>query len=428
MAKKKRPEHKREFTRHQLSRQQQQQRRHRLFLIVGIAVIAVVGGVIGGGWYKNEYLPMRETVIRVNDTEFTMGYYVNMLELQGRKYGELYGPEQSLMYLQTLADQVEQFIEQSELMRQAASGLGIVVSDDEVDEKLKEQDPPLSKDYGELMRHDLLIQKLLDEHFDKQIPVFAEQRHIKAMFLESESQAESTRARLVEGEDFNTLASELSLDNLSPEGDGDFGWHPKGVLSDRFGLKEVEDYAFSAEAGSLSQPLEDAGRSKDVGYWLAEVLERDEDEQGELFHVQVMLLGSEEEAQGIRARLEGGEDFATLAEEHSQHTASQEDGGDLGFLAPDDIQEALKDFVLNSEVGTLSEPVRDDTVVTKGGYWLVEVVEKEDSRQISDEDRNFLKTRALNDWLDSLWDDPENKVESYLDSEKKAWAIEKVLG
>ncbi len=242
MAKKKRPEHKREFTRHQLSRQQQQQRRHRLFLIVGIAVIAVVGGVIGGGWYKNEYLPMRETVIRVNDTEFTMGYYVNMLELQGRKYGELYGPEQSLMYLQTLADQVEQFIEQSELMRQAASGLGIVVSDDEVDEKLKEQDPPLSKDYGELMRHDLLIQKLLDEHFDKQIPVFAEQRHIKAMFLESESQAESTRARLVEGEDFNTLASELSLDNLSPEGDGDFGWHPKGVLSDRFGLKEVEDY------------------------------------------------------------------------------------------------------------------------------------------------------------------------------------------
>lgn len=428
LAKKKQHEHKREVTRHQLSRWQQQKRRHRLFLIAGIGVIAVVAGVIGSGWYKSEYLPMRETVVRVNDTEFTMGYYVDMLELQGRQYNELYGPEQALMYLQTLADQVEQFIQQSELMRQAASGLGIVVSDGEVEEKLREQDPPLSRDYGELVRHDMLIERLLDEHFEKQLPVFAEQRHIKAMLLESESQAVSARARLVEGEDFNTLASELSLDDLSPEGDGDFGWHLKGMLSERFVLSELEDYAFSAEVGSLSQPLYDEVRAKSIGYWLAEVLEKDEDEQGELFHVQVMLLGSEEEAQGIKARLESGEDFAALAEEHSQHTPSQEDGGDLGSLAPDDIQEALKDFVLNSEVGTLSEPVRDDTVVTRGGYWLVRVVEKEDSRQISDEDRNFLKANALNDWVNSLWDDPENEVESYLDSEKKAWAIEKVLG
>ena len=428
LAKKKQHEHKREVTRHQLSRRQQQKRRHRLFLIAGIGVIAVVAGVIGSGWYKSEYLPMRETVVRVNDTEFTMGYYVDMLELQGRQYNELYGPEQALMYLQTLADQVEQFIQQSELMRQAASGLGIVVSDGEVEEKLREQDPPLSRDYGELVRHDMLIERLLDEHFEKQLPVFAEQRHIKAMLLESESQAVSARARLVEGEDFNTLASELSLDDLSPEGDGDFGWHLKGMLSERFVLSELEDYAFSAEVGSLSQPLYDEVRAKSIGYWLAEVLEKDEDEQGELFHVQVMLLGSEEEAQGIKARLESGEDFAALAEEHSQHAPSQEDGGDLGSLAPDDIQEALKDFVLNSEVGTLSEPVRDDTVVTRGGYWLVKVVEKEDSRQISDEDRNFLKAKALNDWVNSLWDDPENEVESYLDSEKKAWAIEKVLG
>lgn len=137
LAKKKQHEHKREVTRHQLSRWQQQKRRHRLFLIAGIGVIAVVAGVIGSGWYKSEYLPMRETVVRVNDTEFTMGYYVDMLELQGRQYNELYGPEQALMYLQTLADQVEQFIQQSELMRQAASGLGIVVSDGEVEEKLR---------------------------------------------------------------------------------------------------------------------------------------------------------------------------------------------------------------------------------------------------------------------------------------------------
>ena len=76
----------------------------------------------------------------------------------------------------------------------------------------------------------------------------------------------------------------------------------------------------------------------------------------------------------------------------------------------------------------------DDTVffmrvslVTKGGYWLVKVVEKEDDRPISDEDRYFLKNKALGDWITSLSNDPGNKVESYLDSDKKAWAVGKVL-
>lgn len=428
MAKKKAQKPRRELTRHQLTRQQQQKRRQRLFLIIGISVIAVVAGVTGGGWYKSEYLPMHETVIRVNDTEFTMGYYVDMLEVQGRVYKQIYGADQAYQYLRPLASQVEQFIEQTELMRQAAADLGIVVSEHEVDEALRESATPLGRDYRELMKHDLLVQKLLDEHFEQEIPVFAEQRHVMAMFLESESQAKGTRARLVEGEDFVTLAGEFSLyDGPSQDGSGDLGWHPKGVLSESFGLSVPEEYAFSAGVGELSQPLYDEARAKDIGYWLVEVLERDEDEQGELFHVQVMLLGSEEEAQEIKAKLEAGEDFATLAKEHSQHEASKEDGGDLGWLTPDDIPENLKDFVLSVEAGTLSEPVRDDTVVTKGGYWLVKVVDKEENRQISDEDRSFLKTKALDEWALSLWDDPENRVESYLDSEKVEWAIDRVM-
>jgi parvulin-like peptidyl-prolyl isomerase len=238
----------------------------------------------------------------------------------------------------------------------------------------------------------------------------------------------STRARLAEGEDFAALASELSLETLSPEGNGDFGWRFQGILSDRFGLSIPEDYAFSAEAGALSQPLFDEERAKDVGYWLAKVLERDQDAQGELYHVRVMLLGSEEEGQDIKARLAGGEDFATLAKEYSQHSDSKEDGGDLDWLTLEDIHEPLKDFILDTEVETISEPVRDGTSVTKGGYWLVKVVNEEDGRQISDEDRDFLKAKALGEWIASLTDDPQNRVESYLDSEKKAWAVSKALG
>ena len=416
MVKKKVEKPKREVTKRQLSQWQQQKRRRRLILILGISVIAAVSGIMGGGWYINQYQPLHQTVIRVNDAEFDMSYYIKMLELRGKGQPA---------YLQYSADEVVTVIEQNELIRQGALELGFSVSDKEVDEELKSYDPPLSKDYRDLVRTEILTSKLLDEYFDQQVPMFAEQRHIMIMFLESENQATEVRARLESGEDFSELAGELSLDNLSKNENGDLGWHPRGVLSEILGLSIPEDYAFASEVGILSQPIYDEARTKSVGYWVIKALERDE--EAEQTRLQAILLGSEQEAQDVIAQLENGGDFATLAKERSQHNASKENGGDLGWLTPDTMSSAFDEFAFNSELGTLSEPIRDDEAVTKGGYWLVKVLAKGDNRQIEDSDREWLKAKALDEWVFSLWDNPENEVESYLDNEKKAWAIEKAM-
>lgn len=407
---------KREVTKHQLSQWQKQKRRHRLILILGISVIAAVSGIIGRGWYFDQYLPMHETVIRVNDTEFNMGYYVKMLELSGGGQPD---------YLPFLADQVVTAIEQNELIRQGAERLGIVATNSEVDEMLKEFDPPLSRDYRDLIRNEILKGKLRDVYFDQLVPMFAEQRHVMAMFLESENQASEIRARLKGGEDFGKLASELSLDSLSQTENGDLGWHPYGILSETMGTSIPDDYAFALSVGALSQPLYDEAKTKSVGYWLVKVLDRDEEE--EEVQLQVMLLGSEQEAQEVITKLENGEDFAALAEELSQHSESREEGGDLGWLTSGEINPVYQDFVLNAEMGTLSEPIKDEAVTTKGGYWLVEVLAKEDDRQIEESDRDLFKAKALDAWVTSLWDDPANEIESYLDDEKKAWAIAEAM-
>jgi parvulin-like peptidyl-prolyl isomerase len=429
LAKKKEEKHVRKFTRHQLARWQQQKKRQRIFLILGIGVIAVVGGVIGGGWYRDEYQPMQEVMIEVNDTEFDMGYYVDTLKIYGKQYQQIYGESQSLFYMQSVASQAVTAIEQRELIKQGAMALGITVSDSEVSEELKKNDPPLGNDFRDLVRGDMLNRRLLDEYFEQEVPQFAEQRQIMAMFLESESQAAAVRERLEAGEDFTELAGELSLESLTVAEGGEAGWYLPGILSKKLRLLVLEDYVFAAGVG-VSGPLYDEARTKGVGYWLVKLVERDEDEQGELFNIQVMLLGSEEEAQDVidRLGLGVGEDFAEIASELSQDTASKEDGDDLDWLNPEEIAAPLRDFVLAAEPGALSGPIRDDAVVTKGGYWLVEVLDIEDSRQISESDRDFLKGRALDEWVSSLWDDPENVVESYLDDEKIAWAIDRAIG
>jgi len=420
LTKKKAEKPQREVTKRQLSHWQRQKRRQRIILGLGIFIIAAVFVIMGVGWYIGQYQPLHQTVIRVNDTKFNMKYYVEMLKL--------YEGDQPAEYMQYLADSAVKNIEQNELIRQGALKLGISVSDDAVTEELKSSDLPNSDVPRDLVRIQLLISKLRDEYFDQQVPVSAEQVHVMAMLLESEQQATEVKAKLDNDESFAELAEELSLDYLSKTNQGDLGWHPEDILNELLKPTIVE-YAFSSEVGVLSQPIYDEELIKAVGYWLIMVLERNEDE--EEAHVQAMLLGSEEEAQNVKARQEAGEDFATLAKELSQLDGVEENEGDLGMLTPGIVSPTFDEFVFNPELELemLSEPIRDDAITTKGGYWLIKMVDKDENRPIDDNDRNLLKAKALDDWVSSLLDDPENEVDdSYLDDEKKAWAIEQAMG
>ncbi len=419
MAKKKVEKPKREVTKRQLSHWQQQKKRQRIILGLGSFVVAVVLVVIGVGWYIGYYQPMHQVVIRVNNTEFNMNYYIKMLKF--------YGEGWPVQYMDALANEVVVVIERNELVRKGALKLGITVSDKEVDEKLKSYDPPLSKDYRDIARTELLRSKLLDRHFEQEVPVFAEQRHIMAMFLESESQATELRTRVEAGEDFAELAGEFSLDGLSKDKKGDLDWHPEDVLAELLATSIPGEHAFGSEVGVLSQPIYDETKTKSVGYWLVKILDRKQ--EPEQLHIQAILLGSEKEAQDVRARLEVGEDFTTLAQELSQHNATKESGGDFDWVSPEDVMPgsafAAWADIFESETGAISEPIRDDTAVTTGGYWLLKVLAKEDNKQISDDDRDLLKARALDEWVFSLWYDPGNEVNSYLDDEMREWAIAK---
>ncbi len=416
MVKKKIEKPKREVTRRQLSRWQLQKRRQRILLGSGILIICAVIGLIGAGiyhqWYIPEYKPLHQTVITVNDTEFDMDYYIKMI-----KY---YGQGMSIQQIYGLVDEVAIYIEQNELIRQGAFNLGINISDKEVDNELKNRDLPLNKDYRDVFRAQMLIDKLLDEYFEPEVPLSAEHRHILGMFLENESQAIEVRAGLESSEDLAELASQLSLDNFSKEKEGDLGWRPEGALTMLLNTSLPGEYAFSSELGVLSQPIYDEAKTRNVGYWIIKVLERQE--EPEQAHIQVILLSSEQQAQTVRTRLEDGEDFATLAQELSQHDESMETGGDLSWVTPDTMSSTVDEFVFNTEL-ELSQPLRDEDVWTEGGYWLVKVIDIDDDREIEDEDRDLLKAKALNEWLLALWDDPQNKIENYLDDEKEAWAI-----
>lgn len=86
-----------------------------------------------------------------------------------------------------------------------------------------------------------------------------------------------------------------------------------------------------------------------------------------------ILVDDEELARELLARIQEGEDFAALAEEHSED-GSASDGGDLGWFNPDQMVPPFADAVRRIEPGTISE----EPVETNFGWHLIKV---EDSRE-----------------------------------------------
>ena len=125
-------------------------------------------------------------------------------------------------------------------------------------------------------------------------------------------------------------------------------------------------------AGDISQPIYDETAVKKVGYWLIEVT----DAQNQTINALVMLLPSKAQAEQVKAQLAAGGNFSALAGNYSQH-ASKTNGGKLDGLKRGNMTSTAFDAVaFNITLNTVSEPVRDTSVQTTGGYWLVMVIDR----------------------------------------------------
>jgi len=82
-------------------------------------------------------------------------------------------------------------------------------------------------------------------------------------------------------------------------------------------------------------------------------------------------------AEAIRARIESGEDFATLAEQESQDDATKRNGGDLGFLARGTVAPELEAIAFKLPQGKVSEPIP-----TRQGLELIRVDDRTPEAEI----------------------------------------------
>ena len=83
----------------------------------------------------------------------------------------------------------------------------------------------------------------------------------------------------------------------------------------------------------------------------------------------------QKKAKKIRDRIENGEDFANLAKENSEDAGSAENGGELGFFSKGMMVKPFEEAVFSMKEGEVSKPV-----LTRFGWHIIELEEIEPGR------------------------------------------------
>ena len=190
---------------------------------------------------------------------------------------------------------------------------------------------------------------------------------------QARDRAEAVVQKLEQGEAFGEVAVSNSGGTQGLSG-GDLGWRQLGAIPTIF-----VDYVASMQVDDIRGPIQSAS-----GFHIIKLLEL----EGKAKHVvtqtkvqHILLktsdLFSDEDAkqklQGLRQRMEDGDDFSALAKAHSDDKASALKGGELGWVSPGVLVPAFEEAMTNLSPGEISQPVQ-----TQFGWHLIQVLDRAD--------------------------------------------------
>jgi foldase protein PrsA len=308
------------LTKRQLSRYQKEKRQERLALGFVIVVVLLIVAVIGAGFFQEGIAKPNATVAKVNGASVTAGAWAKAMVLQSRNLDNQLaywtnqglalggGADSGQAYLQQIIEQQKQQIQQSkqelifnvpdqlianELIRQEAEKRGITVTPADMDTAIRDMFQPTPQEpvtgtasttptptaipanaweqnykqylvtlgvsdveYRQIALLPGLQREKLQVVLSETMATSAEQIRVSHIVTDTEDVARIILARVQAGEDFATLARELSGDTATTDIGGDLGWYPRETLSGEFG-PDVEAAAWALQKGQVvTAPLQ----------------------------------------------------------------------------------------------------------------------------------------------------------------------------
>ena len=255
---------------------EQDRRKQRVVFVLAAIVALLVIAIPLYGWWTTFIQPPRETIVRVNDTSYDMGYLLKIMRMVQRQ-SEAGGQQ---VNLGTIPFQLVSNLATDELIVQGAQAIGLTVTDEELNAQLREEflgtlDPDvgtseadLETEFRERYRQFLnqiqlsageyeaivtrnLYREKLEEHLGATVPTELPQIHLYALAVQTAEIAEEARTQFARGTPFAELVAEHSADPEAIRLEGEIDWVPRGVLD-----PTIADFVFDElVVGELSEPI-----------------------------------------------------------------------------------------------------------------------------------------------------------------------------
>ena len=123
---------------------------------------------------------------------------------------------------------------------------------------------------------------------------------------------------------------------------------------------------------------------------------------------------AQSQLEAIKARIEGGEDFGAIAQQVSEDEASKTQGGDLGFFGRGRMTPQFEQAAFGGEQGEIVGPI-ENQLGPRTGYHLIEIIAKQEGGlQPFEEVANRIRVRQLNERSQSATEEKARELASRL--------------
>ena len=256
-------------------------------VVAGFAIfLLVVAGFIGYGWWDSQMGPPHSRAMRVGETTLSLDFFSRRVKgfLQDAGLTSS-GQAVDSSTFSSVVNIVVGTLEQEILLRQRAPvDLGLTPTPDDVEGEIASRlsvsrDDPAAfqaayeadrkardlsdKEYRQMIEA-ALLSRWVSDGFVRAAPEAADQVRIRQIQVGAQEDADTVVERLNAGEDFATVAKEMSSDTATKDAGGEKGWVAMEELDPSYAAK-----VFALEVGQRSEPLEGTG-----GFLIVEVEEK----------------------------------------------------------------------------------------------------------------------------------------------------------
>lgn len=232
-------------------------------VITASAILAVIIAVVVTSWYLIYKAPLQRSIIEFNDQTIKIEYLLKRCLMNTSDPNNIQGTIQTIIYELLYNDLAPQYgitVSEADIdqyLRDMAnqpdsSGNQVTLSDAEFNEWYRQnlnQTTLSERQYRNLIKSYIIGQRL-QALIDANMPTTAEQVHLYDIYLSDYDEAAEWKQKIDEGEDFMTIASEISLDSDTKDIGGDMGWIPITVLS-----ANLQSAVTDLEIGVVSDPV-----------------------------------------------------------------------------------------------------------------------------------------------------------------------------